>query len=262
MARGELFIQLVVNYADDEKLADVSRSARLLYIDLCLKAKATSNDGIFTASQVEKVMYPETPAKAKRAIGELVASGAVMWDEQRKLFTVPGFLKRNKSRAQIAEDRRLAEEAAALGNHKRWHKGRGETDRKCPHCVAEASAPGSGKGSAPGSPPRSGTGSGPRNRTESLETETETETEVLGGALGDPLTPPATPPPFPRCERHKDRPADGPCGACADRRKARNAWDQADAARRRAQPQCPHHRGEPAHACGRCRSEALAAQEP
>lgn len=39
-------------------------------------------------------------------------------------------------------------------------------------------------------------------------------------------------PPAPRCPKHEQTPADGPCGKCADARRAREAWEDADAARR------------------------------
>lgn len=65
-------------------------------------------------------------------------------------------------------------------------------------------------------------------------------------------------PPEPRCEQHLDVNDPPPCGPCADARKARTRWDLADAERRRNQPQCPRHRGQPANHCGLCRSEDLA----
>ncbi len=150
MARGELYIQLVVNYADDEKLADVSRSARLLYVDALCKAKATANDGMLTRGQVERIAYPETPAKAKKAAAELVATGAWSWDDERKVYTIAAFIKRNKSRAQIEADRVAAEEASLKANHSRWHVGRKEPDPKCRLCV-EDSEKASGTGSEVGS---------------------------------------------------------------------------------------------------------------
>jgi hypothetical protein len=68
-------------------------------------------------------------------------------------------------------------------------------------------------------------------------------------------------PPSSRCEKHADFDEPPPCGSCADARRARTRWDMADAERRRNAPQCRQHRGEPAANCGRCRSEALAAEE-
>jgi hypothetical protein len=136
MARGELHVQLNVDYADDPKLADVSRSARLLYVDMLCKAKRTLNDGTFTLSQIRKLMYPEPAARADKAVAELVATGAVTRTDAE--YAVTAWLKRNKSRAQIEADRIAAEEAALLGNHKRWHTDRKQRDAKCRWCVEES----------------------------------------------------------------------------------------------------------------------------
>jgi hypothetical protein len=166
MARGELHIQLSVNYADDEKFEEVSRSARLLYVDALCLAKSLLNDGEFSRAKVRKLMYPESPRAADKAAAELVESGLWRWDEQRQIFIIAAWLKRNKSRSRIEQDRRDAEEAALLGNHRRWHEARDERDPKCRFCREQPS------------PPPSGTRSGTRIGGESTETETETETET------------------------------------------------------------------------------------
>lgn len=71
-----------------------------------------------------------------------------------------------------------------------------------------------------------------------------------------------SPQPPPRCPRHINNPDPPDCGKCADARRALKRWEAEDAHRRRGAAQCPRHRGEPADNCGRCRSEALADQEP
>jgi hypothetical protein len=64
--------------------------------------------------------------------------------------------------------------------------------------------------------------------------------------------------PPPRCEEHLEHPDPPPCGRCADARKTRNRWEADRTQRSRDTPHCRIHRGEPAHNCGRCRSEQLA----
>lgn len=142
MARGELHVQLSVDYADDEKFADVSRSARLLYVDALCMAKRLLNDGVVTKAQLDKLMYPERPQAAKKAAAELVAAGAWRWDEGRKVYVITAWLKRNKSRQQIAQDRAAAEEAALLGNHRRWHSAANKQDPGCRFCVEEGQSDG------------------------------------------------------------------------------------------------------------------------
>jgi hypothetical protein len=66
-------------------------------------------------------------------------------------------------------------------------------------------------------------------------------------------------PPSPRCEKHLDTNDPPPCGPCGDARRARARWEVADSERRRSQPQCRIHRGQPAHNCGPCRADALVA---
>lgn len=78
------------------------------------------------------------------------------------------------------------------------------------------------------------------------------------GKGGDARVSASGEPPPPRCPRHLDTSNPPNCGACADARRARTAWELADSKRRRSAPQCPRHRGEPAGTCGRCRSERLA----
>jgi hypothetical protein len=152
MARGELHIQLNVDYADDDKLADVSRSARLLYVDMLCKAKRMLNDGVFTRAMVRKLMYPDPAKAADKAVAELVATGAVTQDGEA--YTVAAWLKRNKSRAQIEADRVALEEASLKANHSRWHVGRKEPDPKCRLCREDSDS-----GSAIGSDSGSGAGS-------------------------------------------------------------------------------------------------------
>jgi hypothetical protein len=83
-----------------------------------------------------------------------------------------------------------------------------------------------------------------------------------GRSLGELPSPRASSdPPSPRCENHADVDDPPPCGPCADARRARTRWDLADAERRRTQPKCQTHRGQPAHNCGLCRADALALED-
>jgi len=170
MARGELHVQLYIHYADDEKFEEVSRSSRLLYVDSLCLAKELLNDGEISPAKVHKLMYPESKRAASRAAAELVDAGLWQWDEKRRVYTITAWLKRNKSRSQVEEDRHKAEEASRVANHKRWHVARNEPDPKCSLCVEETPKPPSGSGS--------GIGSACGQRSESTETETETETET------------------------------------------------------------------------------------
>jgi hypothetical protein len=67
------------------------------------------------------------------------------------------------------------------------------------------------------------------------------------------------PKPLAKCREHQDDPEPPACRRCKEAREAAEAWDLADGQRKRAAPDCPKHRGSPAHACGPCRSELLGA---
>jgi hypothetical protein len=185
MPKGEVHVELYVDYAEDEKLSDVSRSARLLWVDSLLLAKRLLSDGVVSLRQIERLSLPETPAKTKRLIVELEDSGG--FEKVDQGWYVSGFLKRNKSKAQIVAERVAAQDAAEKGNHQRWHEDK--PSPKCRYCLAESSVSPSGT--------RSSTPSGQAKRVGSPETETETETEtVTNDRVPDrPRKPQATPPP-------------------------------------------------------------------
>jgi hypothetical protein len=130
MARAELHIQLYVRYMDDAKLESVSRSARLLYVDATCKARELLSDGFVSDVQLVKLAHPETPGKARKLAGELVASGA--WEKHEGGYVIGAFLKRNPSKSDVMAAADEASEAGIRGNHERWHKGR--ISSTCPLC--------------------------------------------------------------------------------------------------------------------------------
>lgn len=66
--------------------------------------------------------------------------------------------------------------------------------------------------------------------------------------------------PPPRCPQHIEAPTNEPCGPCGTARRVREMWAKDEAERKRNLPQCPQHRGQPAHSCGPCRAELLGAE--
>jgi hypothetical protein len=70
--------------------------------------------------------------------------------------------------------------------------------------------------------------------------------------------PPPTSEPPNQCPNHLNSTSPGPCGPCADARRAHGRWEAQRAARINAAPKCRRHRGQPADNCALCRSEALA----
>lgn len=67
------------------------------------------------------------------------------------------------------------------------------------------------------------------------------------------------------CPEHQDDPDPPACRRCKTAREKAETWDvlhaKSEAERQRTQPKCTRHPGQPAHNCGLCRSEAIAARE-
>lgn len=209
MGKGELHIPLLVTYASDEKLEDVSRDARLLYIDAVCYCKEKLTDGFVSDVQLGKLVSPATPAKGKKWAGELVASGA--WERHGKGYVIPAFLKRNPSRAQIMADRAEASDAGVRGNHERWHKDR--ISPTCPLCPGSEPDDRDEVGSPDTYPidtrsgfDRVGVGSA------SPETETETGPEAKNSPNPVPSTGGV-------CAKHQDKPHPN-CRGCKTNARA------------------------------------------
>lgn len=67
------------------------------------------------------------------------------------------------------------------------------------------------------------------------------------------------PEPPSKCEEHKHHAKPPPCGACAGARKANEEWHLERRRRIADAPKCPEHRGQLAHNCSQCLSEAKVA---
>lgn len=79
--------------------------------------------------------------------------------------------------------------------------------------------------------------------------------ESRAGYTGPPPEPP------PNCPEHIGMTKPPPCGACADARRAHEAWALAKAEWQRNAPKCRAHRGQLAHNCAPCRADQLAAPD-
>lgn len=142
MARGELHIELAVNYADGS-LADVSRGARLLYVDALCLCKRTLNDGVLTRAQLDKLAYPETRRAVTKYLSELTAAPAdgkepPVVANPGGTYTISAWLLRNRSRAEVHAGRQGAggerSQSGSRGNHLRWHQGLGVVKPDCRWC--------------------------------------------------------------------------------------------------------------------------------
>lgn len=191
MARGEIHLELSVDFADDPKLRALAkygrdvRALRDLYVQMICYCKRNLSDGHVPAEQIGLLVYPDSAKNGFRDARRLAEEGLI--EEVDGGYYVPAFLKRNKSREQI-EAERLAREAegsqsGGFGNHKRWHVNRGVVMEGCAFCEASSSPDNkmSGQPDTGGSPPDSVV-----HRSES---ESESESELLAPAVPPPDEP-------------------------------------------------------------------------
>jgi hypothetical protein len=140
--RVELFLPLEVLFHEDEIVARVARygkdarAVRDLLVQMWLYCKRRTSDGHVPLEEVGKFVYPDSPKIGLRDADRLVEIG--MAKKTDTGYFLPGYLKRNKSRAEVQERKdALAEEgseAGRLGNHDRWHVQRGIVNPDCEFC--------------------------------------------------------------------------------------------------------------------------------
>lgn len=136
-----LYVKLDVNYADDPKITAVSSGAELLYVrSLCL-AKRLLSDGFIATTQLHRLGSDiPTDSLDFEAIGgyakELAEAG--LWREIDGGWVIAAWEKHNETSDEVAEKMEAKRLGGALGNHKRWHKGRhGRPSGECEYCVNE-----------------------------------------------------------------------------------------------------------------------------
>lgn len=102
-----IFIPLEVDYADDKDIAKVARFVRTcearalrdLLVQMWCYCKQELSDGHVPIEQIGKLAYPDSLKIALRDADRLVDIGVV--ERTDTGYYLPGFLKRNKSRAQV-----------------------------------------------------------------------------------------------------------------------------------------------------------------
>ncbi len=114
-----LYVPLDVEYDSDDKLILAGPMAELLYVRGLAFCKRTMSNGDITRAQLA-VVGRGIPSAAKHA-SALVETGA--WLDQGDRWHVAAWLKRNKSVAEIKQDKANKKVASEMGNHKRWHTG-------------------------------------------------------------------------------------------------------------------------------------------
>lgn len=222
MAR--IYLQLQVDFADDEKVARLARygrdarALRDLLTQMWCYCKREQSDGHVPAEIVGKLVYPDTPKNGLRDAGRLVECDIA--ERTPTGYYLPGYLKHNKSRAEIAEISARKAEAGHKGGLASGQVRSGQANAK-----------------HGGSPPRSHSS---ENRVQTAEI---TSSSSVGGERTETLRAVrATEPPT--CLSHPDGNFDGPCAGC---KRVREYGDKnAEQARRdalSAAANCPRCNG-------------------
>lgn len=175
---GNLFLPLDLNFWDDPDILAVGFLGGVLYQHMLMLSKRTKSDGTVSDLQIRKFAIPGSP----RLLSALEGRGLIVRTTEG--WTCPAYLKRNKSAAEINETRRLESEAAALGNHRKWHIGeKGKPSPRCDYCT--------GRIVDPKAPPDDDPTRVPDRGGESTETKPEPESRTkpktqTGSNSGEP----------------------------------------------------------------------------
>jgi hypothetical protein len=177
---GEIFVQLIVDYGDDEKVRALARygrharGCRDLYVQMICYCRRKLTDGFVPSEQLGVLVYPDGPKVGAADARRLAEVGLV--EECPGGYRVLGYLKRNPAKVKVEADKAAKVAGALAANHRRWHEEKGRTDPRCALCVAPSV---NGVG-----PPISSAIASPigglrvsANGSDSTETETETEKE-------------------------------------------------------------------------------------
>lgn len=173
---GEIFVQLVVDFPDDDKVRALARygrharGCRDLIVMMILYCRGQLTDGYVPPEQIGILVYPDPPRVGHADVRRLIEVGLV--EQCGEGYLVRGFLKRNPTRAKVESDMASRAAGAAATNHRRWHVELGKRIASCALCVGDD--PGTG-GNDPGVAPAISPPVDPPIGGSVTETETETE---------------------------------------------------------------------------------------
>lgn len=102
--KPKLFLPLTVTFFDDDRIIEAGDGPSLLYLAMCLKAKATGTEGRLKEAQIGRLSRPKWKAELRR----LAELELVVWDEVSCEWAVAAWLVHNESLAAI-DARRAAD---------------------------------------------------------------------------------------------------------------------------------------------------------
>jgi hypothetical protein len=233
------------SFYDHPKVFDAPDCAVALWTRAGTWSARNRTDGLVPAGMPAR--FCDDP---DRAIKELVQRG--LWSRTRGGFQFHDWHDYQPTREEAIAAATKMSSGGALGNHRRWHAGKGKTDPRCPFCQQQ---PDRGTHRLPDRPGDGTPESAPNPPVPARPV-------LIGGELYSATNgrAHARPEPPKRCPEHEDDPNPPPCRRCGTARAAHEQW-QADERRRLADaPRCQKHRGQLAHNCGLCRAEQVGAE--
>lgn len=127
MAVSEIYIKLVVGFANDQKVRALARFgapdaglARDLYVQMCLHCKDNLTDGFVPAEQIGLLVYPLDAEHGNQLAKQLASVGLTKEasNGEAQGWHVLAYLKRNPSRKQVDDLSKVRAEAGREGGQK------------------------------------------------------------------------------------------------------------------------------------------------
>ena len=213
MADDRTYIRVPDGLDEHPKVEGLSDSAFRLLLTSWFYCSRNRTDGRIADGAWKR----RGSVKARR---ELLDAGLA---EQRDGYVeMHDYLEHQRSAEEIRLLRETRGDTGSFGNHVRWHVVRRKPKKDCEHCFP---TPG-GDGDPIANPIANAIANGSqtdRKPIASTEAEAEAEVSLVTSKGGSHVSsgPPAKPPLYSdRCKRHGDVAEPGPCGDCADVRKA------------------------------------------
>jgi hypothetical protein len=134
MARGEIHIQLAVTYGEDTKVRALARfgrearGCRDLYVQMVCYCKRNLTDGFVPAEELGVLVYPDSQKIGERDAARLIEVG--LTEIAIGGYLIPGFLKRNKSKAEVDAVSEAKSAAGRRGGTRSGSVRRGEAPPK------------------------------------------------------------------------------------------------------------------------------------
>lgn len=112
--KPKLYIPLTVTFFDDDRIADAGDGPTLLYLSMCLKAKALGTEGRLTETQIGRLHR----SKWRVELAKLAALQLVVRDEVTEEWCISAWFAHNESLDEI-DARRAADRARKAADSKR-----------------------------------------------------------------------------------------------------------------------------------------------